>query len=264
MPLSANVSLKVVATETGIHDNVYCHSGQLFLFIQEIPSLLKVSSNSGSTSSKLLYFGFWTGQNSRKCFENRVCCNECWPIRALPFAARHETIPSANRSSIVALFLLKWPLMSSFKLYRKSIRFNLGIKSVFVFLGLEFLFKSSSVNFPIFWVTIYNEKLSPQPQVLFAHWGCWIQTLFHSTHHCIPKWCPPNTGSFSYLQQSLRHCLQKFILWRVLLVKFQFLRQSRTSSTFHPNPNKIGSRVKSFFCHQLRNFRFSGVTNLDH
>ena len=61
IPLSFNVSLKVVATETesittsiATPDNFFCSS-------TEIPSFLNVASNSGSTSSRLLYFGLFDG-----------------------------------------------------------------------------------------------------------------------------------------------------------------------------------------------------------
>ncbi|MND95874.1 hypothetical protein D3C80_881410 [compost metagenome] len=61
IPFSPNVFLNVVATETesttisiATPDNIFCSS-------REIPSFLKVSNNSGSTSSRLLYFALLFG-----------------------------------------------------------------------------------------------------------------------------------------------------------------------------------------------------------
>ena len=61
MPFSANVFLKVVATDTESTTISTATPASFFCSSKEIPSLLKVSNNSGSTSSILSYFGFELG-----------------------------------------------------------------------------------------------------------------------------------------------------------------------------------------------------------
>ena len=58
IPFLANVSLNVVATETESITISTATPVNFFCSSIEIPSLLKVLINSGSTSSKLSYLGF--------------------------------------------------------------------------------------------------------------------------------------------------------------------------------------------------------------
>ena len=61
IPFSLKVSLNDVATETESITTSTATPANFFCSLTEIPSFLKVSSNSGSTSSKLLYFGLFDG-----------------------------------------------------------------------------------------------------------------------------------------------------------------------------------------------------------
>ena len=61
IPFSASVSRKVVATETESITISTATPANFFCSSMEIPSLLKVSNSSGSTSSKLLYLSFFLG-----------------------------------------------------------------------------------------------------------------------------------------------------------------------------------------------------------
>ena len=56
IPFSARVFLNVVATETESITISTATPASFFCSSIEIPSLLKVSNNSGSTSSRLSYF----------------------------------------------------------------------------------------------------------------------------------------------------------------------------------------------------------------
>ena len=61
IPFSANVFLKVVATETLSTTISIATPVNFFCSSIEIPSFLKVSKSSGSTSSKLSYLAFLEG-----------------------------------------------------------------------------------------------------------------------------------------------------------------------------------------------------------
>ena len=61
MPFSPNVFLKVVATETESITISTATLANFFCSSKEIPKRLKVSNNSGSTSSKEFNFGFFFG-----------------------------------------------------------------------------------------------------------------------------------------------------------------------------------------------------------
>ena len=61
IPFSANVSLNVVATETESITISTATPANFFCSSKEIPSLSKVFNSSGSTSSRLSYFGFVFG-----------------------------------------------------------------------------------------------------------------------------------------------------------------------------------------------------------
>ena len=61
MPFSFNVFLNVVATETESTTTSIATPANFFCSSREIPNFLKVSNNSGSTSSKLSYLGFELG-----------------------------------------------------------------------------------------------------------------------------------------------------------------------------------------------------------
>ena len=61
IPFSFNVSLNDVATETESITTSTATPANFFCSSVEIPNFLKVSSNSGSTSSRLLYLGLFDG-----------------------------------------------------------------------------------------------------------------------------------------------------------------------------------------------------------
>ena len=61
IPFSFRVSLKEVATETESITTSTATPANFFCSSTEIPSFLNVSRSSGSTSSRLLYFGLFDG-----------------------------------------------------------------------------------------------------------------------------------------------------------------------------------------------------------
>ena len=61
IPFSFSVSLKEVATETESITTSTATPANFFCSSTEIPSFLNVSRSSGSTSSRLLYFGLFDG-----------------------------------------------------------------------------------------------------------------------------------------------------------------------------------------------------------
>jgi len=70
IPFSANVFLKVVATDTESTTISTATPASFFCSSKEIPSLLKVSNNSGSTSLKSFNFFFFWGLNNNEYFGN--------------------------------------------------------------------------------------------------------------------------------------------------------------------------------------------------
>ena len=61
IPFSSSVSLKVVATETESTTTSIATPLNFFCSSKEIPNLLNVFNNSGSTSSRELRLGFFFG-----------------------------------------------------------------------------------------------------------------------------------------------------------------------------------------------------------